>query len=146
MDKQEKINEILENRNKFRSLDVAVLEDYTEEPIPDPSPRFTKLMDIYYVMNENDLFEINLLKFHRLGQTKWEQLGLEYEYATKGDMEMARSWARALGMLTLLAAVMCRTRAVQSESAYIVSVNSAGELAASLPAAEKSVSSRRTCR
>jgi len=37
-------------------------------------------------MNENDLFEINLLKFHRLGQTKWEQLGLEYEYATKGDM------------------------------------------------------------
>ena len=26
------------------------VEDYTEEPIPDPSPRFTKLMDIYYVM------------------------------------------------------------------------------------------------
>ena len=50
MDKQEKINEILENRDKFRSLDVTVLEDYTEEPIPDPSPRFTKLMDIYYVM------------------------------------------------------------------------------------------------
>ena len=50
MDKQDKINEILENRDKFRSLDVTVLEDYTEEPIPDPSPRFTKLMDIYYVM------------------------------------------------------------------------------------------------
>ena len=37
-------------------------------------------------MNENGLYEINLLKFHRLGQTKWEQLGLEYEYAHKGDM------------------------------------------------------------
>ena len=30
-------------------------------------------------MKENDLFEINLLKFHRLGQTKWEQLGKTYD-------------------------------------------------------------------
>ena len=37
-------------------------------------------------MRENDLFEINLLKFHRLGQTKWEQLGKEYAYASKGDV------------------------------------------------------------
>ncbi len=37
-------------------------------------------------MNANGLFEINLLKFHRLGQTKWEQIGLEYAYATGGDM------------------------------------------------------------
>lgn len=37
-------------------------------------------------MKENNLFEINLLKFHRLGQTKWEQMGLEYAYATGGDM------------------------------------------------------------
>lgn len=37
-------------------------------------------------MKEHGLFEINLLKFHRLGQTKWEQLGLQYEYADKGDM------------------------------------------------------------
>ena len=29
-------------------------------------------------MQENGLFEINLLKFHRMGQTKWEQLGKEY--------------------------------------------------------------------
>ncbi|ADK68139.1 glycyl-radical enzyme activating protein family [Olsenella uli DSM 7084] len=41
-------------------------------------------------MNENDLYEINLLKFHRMGQTKWEQLGLEYEYANKGDMDDER--------------------------------------------------------
>ena len=32
-------------------------------------------------MNENGLFEINLLRFHRMGGTKWEQLGKVYEYA-----------------------------------------------------------------
>jgi len=32
-------------------------------------------------MNRNSLYEINLLKFHRLGQTKWEQLGKAYEYS-----------------------------------------------------------------
>lgn len=41
-------------------------------------------------MNENDLYEINLLKFHRLGQTKWEQLGKTYEYADHGDMTAER--------------------------------------------------------
>jgi pyruvate formate lyase activating enzyme len=39
-------------------------------------------------MKANDLYEINLLKFHRLGQTKWEQLGLEYAYAQGGDVSM----------------------------------------------------------
>ena len=37
-------------------------------------------------MTENNLFEINLLKFHRMGQTKWEQLGKTYAYATGGEM------------------------------------------------------------
>jgi Pyruvate-formate lyase-activating enzyme len=37
-------------------------------------------------MNENGLYEINLLKFHRMGGTKWEQLGKPYEYADHGDM------------------------------------------------------------
>lgn len=37
-------------------------------------------------MKANGLFEINLLKFHRLGQTKWEQLGLAYPYSTGGDV------------------------------------------------------------
>lgn len=37
-------------------------------------------------MQAHDLYEINLLKFHRLGQTKWEQLGMDYAYATGGDM------------------------------------------------------------
>lgn len=41
-------------------------------------------------MNENGLYEINLLKFHRLGQTKWEQLGKTYEYADHGDMTLER--------------------------------------------------------
>ena len=41
-------------------------------------------------MNENGLYEINLLKFHRLGQTKWEQLGKKYEYSDHGDMTPER--------------------------------------------------------
>ena len=39
-------------------------------------------------MKANELYEINLLKFHRLGQTKWEQLGLEYAYAKAGDVSL----------------------------------------------------------
>jgi pyruvate formate lyase activating enzyme len=37
-------------------------------------------------MNNNSLYEINLLKFHRLGLTKWNQLGKDYEYSKYGDM------------------------------------------------------------
>lgn len=37
-------------------------------------------------MNKNSLYEINLLKFHRLGLTKWNQLGKDYEYSDHGDM------------------------------------------------------------
>lgn len=38
-------------------------------------------------MQTNDLFEINLLKFHRLGQTKWEQIGKPYAYSTGGEVD-----------------------------------------------------------
>lgn len=38
-------------------------------------------------MKENGLFEVNILKFHRLGQTKWEQLGYTYDYAASGDVD-----------------------------------------------------------
>lgn len=41
-------------------------------------------------MNKNFLYEINLLKFHRLGETKWNQLGKEYEYSKHGDMTNER--------------------------------------------------------
>jgi pyruvate formate lyase activating enzyme len=37
-------------------------------------------------MNKNSLYEINLLKFHRLGETKWNQLGKEYDYHNQGDV------------------------------------------------------------
>lgn len=37
-------------------------------------------------MNKNSLYEINLLKFHRLGETKWNQLGKVYEYHENGDI------------------------------------------------------------
>ena len=38
-------------------------------------------------MNKNSLYEINLLKFHRLGLTKWNQLGKEYEYSEHGHVD-----------------------------------------------------------
>ena len=37
-------------------------------------------------MNENDLYEINLLRFHRMGSTKWEQLGKKYAFDRGGDI------------------------------------------------------------
>lgn len=41
-------------------------------------------------MNKNDLYEINLLRFHRMGGTKWEQLGKVYEYNDHGDVSEER--------------------------------------------------------
>lgn len=41
-------------------------------------------------MNKNGLYEINLLPFHRMGATKWEQLGKMYEYVDHGDMPKER--------------------------------------------------------
>ena len=46
MDKQTKIFEILEARNRQdKSLDVSVDAGYTEEEIPAPSPRFENSLD-----------------------------------------------------------------------------------------------------
>ena len=56
-------------------------------------------------MQENGLFEINLLKFHRMGQTKWEQLGKEYAYASKGDV--TDETLQALQALYLDAGIAC---------------------------------------
>ncbi|MCQ2913796.1 MAG: 4-hydroxyphenylacetate decarboxylase activase [Alphaproteobacteria bacterium] len=39
-------------------------------------------------MKQNNLFEINILKFHRLGQSKWEQLGQKYAYEIGGDVSL----------------------------------------------------------
>ena len=36
------------------------------------------------------LNEINLLRFHRMGATKWEQRGKKYEYSDHGDMPEER--------------------------------------------------------
>ncbi len=47
-------------------------------------------MQVIDFMNEHNLYEINLLKFHRMGTTKWEQLGKVYEYADHGDMSDER--------------------------------------------------------
>lgn len=38
------------------------------------------IYEIIKFMLENDIFEINILPFHRMGASKWKQLGLEYEF------------------------------------------------------------------
>ena len=46
MSNEAKIQEIL----KRRGLDVSDLTDFADEVVPDPSPRFQKLINIYYMM------------------------------------------------------------------------------------------------
>jgi len=41
-------------------------------------------------MKENNLVEINLLKFHRLGASKWQQLGLPFAFHDTGDVHRER--------------------------------------------------------
>ena len=41
-------------------------------------------------MTNNGLYQINLLRFHRMGATKWEQRGKKYEYSDHGDMPEER--------------------------------------------------------
>ena len=60
-----------------------VLRQPTIHDYNDSTENALKVIDF---TNENGLYEINLLKFHRLGGTKWEQLGTPYEYADHGDM------------------------------------------------------------
>lgn len=61
-----------------------VLRQATIHGFNDSKENALKVIDF---MNENNLYEINLLRFHRMGQTKWEQLGKAYEYADHGDMD-----------------------------------------------------------
>lgn len=42
--------------------------------------------DVITFMRENGLVEINLLPFHRLGESKWDQLGESYAYSEGGDV------------------------------------------------------------
>ena len=55
-----------------------VLRQPTIHGYNDSTENAKKIIDF---MNELGLYEINLLKFHRMGGTKWEQLGKTYEYA-----------------------------------------------------------------
>ena len=63
----------------FRSPTIAGYNDSTENAL--------KVIEF---MKANNLFEINLLPFHRLGQTKWEQIGKTYAYETGGEMSPKR--------------------------------------------------------
>ncbi|MEG0798640.1 MAG: 4-hydroxyphenylacetate decarboxylase activase [Acidaminococcaceae bacterium] len=65
----------------------AVLRQPTIAGFNDSTDNALRLIEF---MTKNGYEEINLLKFHRLGQTKWEQLGKEYAYATGGDMTQER--------------------------------------------------------
>lgn len=45
-------------------------------------------LQVIAFMEECGLYEINLLRFHRMGETKWNQLGQEYAYHEGGEAEL----------------------------------------------------------
>ncbi|WP_341466766.1 4-hydroxyphenylacetate decarboxylase activase [Clostridium fermenticellae] len=73
----------IEALKKFNWNGRLVLRQPTISGYNDSDENAYKLIEF---MNKNSLYEINLLKFHRLGETKWNQLGKEYEYSKHGDM------------------------------------------------------------
>lgn len=82
--------QILSNIHDLKQSDWSgrlVLRQPTIHGYNDSTENALRVIDF---MNQNDLYEINLLKFHRMGGTKWEQLGKTYEYANKGDMTNER--------------------------------------------------------
>lgn len=58
-------------------------------------------------MKENDLYEINLLKFHRMGGTKWNQMGKEYAYDKPGKGDMTEERMKQLQQLYLNEMIAC---------------------------------------
>lgn len=46
--------------------------------------------EIIKFMKKNNLIEINILPFHRLGESKWNQLGKTYDYNQIGDVDVNR--------------------------------------------------------
>lgn len=55
--------------------------------IPGYNDSFENAQATVEFMKENGYFEINLLPFHRLGTSKWEQLGLSYPYKDQPNMQ-----------------------------------------------------------
>lgn len=78
-------------------LRTPIIKDYNDD--------VDNALQVIDFMKQNDLFEINLLKFHRLGQTKWEQLGMTYDYADKGDV--SNEQMEALQTLYLDHGILC---------------------------------------
>ena len=56
-------------------------------------------------MKEVGFFEINLLPFHRMGTSKWEQLGLEYVY--RDQPNLTKEDLYSLQQLYLDAGIAC---------------------------------------
>lgn len=63
-------------------LRTPIIRDYNDSE--------TNALQTIDFMKSNGLYEINLLPFHRFGQTKWEQLGMSYQYAVGGDVTPER--------------------------------------------------------
>jgi pyruvate-formate lyase-activating enzyme len=52
---------------------MPVIRGYNDSP--------ENILETAKFMNDNGLFEINILPFHRLGDSKYEQLGMSYGYS-----------------------------------------------------------------
>ncbi|SHH17609.1 4-hydroxyphenylacetate decarboxylase activase [Tepidibacter thalassicus] len=64
------------NWNGRLVLRMPVIRDFNDT--------YENIMNIIWFMKENNLVEINILPFHRLGESKWRQLGKEYKYKNEG--------------------------------------------------------------
>lgn len=54
-------------------LRMPIIRGYNDSP--------ENILETAKFMNDNGLFEINILPFHRLGDSKYDQLGMSYDYS-----------------------------------------------------------------
>lgn len=61
---------------------MPVIDDFNDDD--------ENILNLIDFMKVNNLFEINILPFHRMGESKWDQLGKGYEYTDTGDVDYTR--------------------------------------------------------
>lgn len=70
------------NWNGRLIIRMPVIKDFNDDD--------ENILQLINFMKSNNLVEINILPFHRLGESKWTQLGKEYDYKDNGDVSHSR--------------------------------------------------------